>query len=492
MAEIPGKFSREDLIRGATFLVFAGALVFCASRHTPWRDEFQSFLVATRVHSLGEFWTATRYERTPPLHYGILAVLWPGLRSILEPRAFISFVTIAFSLWTAFLLLFRLRLPYWIATLSIFGVFFFREWGVISRSYILGAAFLFAALDFKLRDRRGWGAIFLGLSALTHTLFLLGGAVLFAWELFTRLRLRSGISRKDLGLGFAAILFLIGLLHQVPPSDSDFGSALNWPGGTRFFGRWLQNLGVVFFPLERVSRGSFLTGEDWIWSQTPVRFGWGVLALGLLFSEFRRARGSLFRFFASTAPLFLIFVCVQGGSFRYYGVVCAFFIYAWAEAYRKGSIVPNWKSISLVAVPAVSTAVWLAVWNPVYPRFDFSDGPRVAERVGEKGTSLYSVQSFLGFSVMAMTGKPIYDLALEKWSEYPFFRRTAAVSDPLAALCGPRPSIEARAGDHLIAARDDLARVERIHKECESWKEVYRTTRRIVTDESFVVFEKVN
>jgi hypothetical protein len=490
MARILGKFSRDDVFRFLTFAAFALALVFCASRHAPWRDEFQTFLVATRVDSFSEFWMATRYERTPPLHYAGLALLWPLFREILEPRTFISCVTILFSLLTAFLLLFRLRFPLWIAFLSLFGIFFFREWGVISRSYGIGAALLFLSLDLKLRGRKGWGSFFLALAGMTHTLFLAGCGVLFAFELWERLRTRERFERADIGTVLATVLFTIAAIHQVPPKDTLFASDLYWPGAVRFVGRWFQNLGVVFLPIERANFQTWRTGEGWIWNQVPIRFGWGVAVFALLVAEFRRARGALWRFFAATAPLFLIFICAQGGAFRYYGVVFAIFLYLWAESEARRLVSANWKSFALFVVPALSTVSWLVIWNPIRPRFDFSDAPRVASRVDEESRTVFALQSHLAFSVMAATGKSIYDLALGRFVEYPLFRSSSVLSEPLKAVCSPEPLLEIKAGDFILVSLGDLGSLETLRTRCPGWKEVYRTTGSIVTDERFVLFER--
>src|SRR5688572_1849741 len=134
MARILGRLEPSGVARLAAFVGLAAFLVFCATRHEPWRDEYQTFLVATRTENWAEFWIATRYERTPPLHFLIQRALWPIAEGWISPRAFIRAVTIPFSLATFWLLLFRFRFPAALAILLAANVYFFREWGVLSRS----------------------------------------------------------------------------------------------------------------------------------------------------------------------------------------------------------------------------------------------------------------------------------------------------------------------------------------------------------------------
>ncbi len=124
------------------WLAYAALLGFVTSQHEMWHDELQVWGLARESKSIGEVIANIRYDSTPPFwHLAVFAVAqFTGDAHAMQVLhvALASAAVGIFLLWAPFTRLQRV--------LFAFGYFPFFEYGVISRSYVIGELFLFAFL----------------------------------------------------------------------------------------------------------------------------------------------------------------------------------------------------------------------------------------------------------------------------------------------------------------------------------------------------------
>lgn len=488
MEKIPGKFNSQDGFRVLLFSTLVLFLFFCTGRHLPWRDEYQTFLVATRTDSFAEFWTAVRYERTPPLHYLILRYLWPIFDGWLDPRAFIRVVTLPFSLLTLWLITFRFRFSLTTVLLLGLNVFLFREWGVLSRSYALGGALLLLSLAFRFIGNRTLARIFILAAACTHLLFFVGCGMILLIEYLSILRSEGLKLFRRWDFWIAGVVGGIILLQQIPPPDSVFATELVWPGTLRLLSRSIRYFAVILFPLEHDWTGS------WDWNYVPISMAFGIPALAYVFYLFRENLRLLALFFLSVTPILFIYQFGYSPAVRHYGVLFIFFLYFWIR-HREALLRIDPSASRRIAVmeavafigPAIACLVWLKAWNPIAPEIDFSDAPRVAPLMAI-APQTFTSHDFPLFPAMAESHRRVYDLSSGRWASYPFFRKGFAPVDLTEICFGKVPGVTLGNSDLLVIRPDEVASMERVFKLCPGWTPIYKTERRIVTDETFSVF----
>lgn len=204
-------------------LYFAFGL-FVVLNHEPWRDEFQSWLIARESDSIAALFTNSIYEGHHSGWYLVLWVLTSITESILAFQLFHFFITAVgiFILikWSPFS-----NIEKWLLT---FNYFFFFEYGVIARHYgiTLTLVFLFCAL-FKYRHTKFHWI----LSVLFLLLFINIYSFFISFSFFVMLIIekldRGDFSKIDwaLILGFV-IAIGVSIVDVKPPADS--GYAEGW------------------------------------------------------------------------------------------------------------------------------------------------------------------------------------------------------------------------------------------------------------------------
>lgn len=131
--------TRKSIADILTMLFYAGATFFILTRHEPWRDEAQTWLIVHNVHSFGEFWMKLRYEQHPPLWY---LVLLPFAKAGLP---YFTQHVIHWLLAVAASAVFLIKAPFSrvFKTIFIFSYYMFFEYAVIARNYTPGILLLF-------------------------------------------------------------------------------------------------------------------------------------------------------------------------------------------------------------------------------------------------------------------------------------------------------------------------------------------------------------
>jgi len=243
---------------------FAIAVVVCEaillaiveSRHKPWFDEAQAWLLARDSGPWDLLAHHLRYEGSPGLwHLILMAPAKLGL-----PYASMAVISIAATLTGTAVLLLRSTLPRWLAVLVTFSFFPFFQYGVVARSYCLLAPLLFLIAA-------GWR------SKLDHPV-----------RLFILLALLANVSLHGflIALSLAAI-HLIHVLRAWPSMDGTSRRRQLWCAAV--FGIVLATVVAELYPPRDLGGGGswhFSPPWDLFRSQLVARQLWVVIPTGLV------------------------------------------------------------------------------------------------------------------------------------------------------------------------------------------------------------------
>lgn len=406
----------KDWKRWAIFAVWLIVLLISLRAHTPWRDEYQSWLVSTRTPDLRTFFDAIRYERHPPLLYVLQRSLITVVPTALEWPASLAIqtVTVPFTIGAGLILLFALGLPLTQASLLLFSPYLLREFGVISRCYALGVFFLLAAVAFGLRKRFPPAYGMLALGSLTHLLFSwICGAIYVLLALQDRRRL------KDLTFWLTGLIFVGAALLQLPPAESLFGSPLNTDPKSLYVA--LRELNQALWGLEKI-------WQPYQWNTRPLATEVTVVLILPALWLIHRALDLRKFFWVCFPPLLLVVVAssmnTRSLGVAFFGFVACYILFRRPSFEGSGKLNP----LTVFSFTAVfSTALWWLSWGPFgAPKFNFS-GTReaivaTADQIRTGVLLIEEDTAFFTFS--AETGIVPFDMLRGREVPYPYFKKS--------------------------------------------------------------------
>lgn len=328
--------------------------------HVAWGDEIQAVILARDSHTLAEWYWNFRYEGHPPLwHLYLKGWLVAGL----DPLSALKAAASSLSLVVMGLLYFAspFTLPLKILISLSEPVLF--QFGVVSRSYTLGMALLFAAAALW-RVRGGWLVI--------PTLAGVSAQFVFIAALLVVARLRAGLAWRA-----CALLFLVASLASAlvsrPARDYGFTDVERTTRGVEWLLRSLVDAGQVIatrFPFQVAADH---LGEAAFLAMAAIMI-WILPAVVL-----RLLRSDLFWMWAVGAFIvftFAVSALVYPLYYRHHALLVPLVVAAWWLAW------PQYRAASLlrsVWFSALALAGLVEVANGF--RFPFSNALAVAEWV---------------------------------------------------------------------------------------------------------------
>jgi hypothetical protein len=243
--------SVRQRVTGLTFLLYASLLALVISRHEPWADEAQAWLMARDLSFFELFVRYLRYEGTP----GLWHLLLMGPAKLGLPYVSMSILSGLIATGGILLFLTRSKVPFVLRLLLPFSFILLYQYAVVARSYVLLPLLLFAiAAIYRDRTRRIWlFTLLLCLLAnanLHGLLIALSLALIYMLETCRQWRWmdRTARRRHVAALAvFGAVIFLL-VLQLFPPADSAFAAGIKsgtihrlvyhgkvfWPGSLSF------------------------------------------------------------------------------------------------------------------------------------------------------------------------------------------------------------------------------------------------------------------
>ena len=130
---------KNDWLTHLVLLIYIVLISVTISKHEPWADEAQAWLLARDSNPFDLLFKNLRYEGHPPLWYLILMI-----PSKILPYRTISVISAIIAISGVCILLYRSSFPKIVRLLLPFSYFVFYQYGVIARSYVLVPILLFA------------------------------------------------------------------------------------------------------------------------------------------------------------------------------------------------------------------------------------------------------------------------------------------------------------------------------------------------------------
>ena len=248
--------------------IYAAVVGITISRHEPWADEAQGWLLA-RDARLVDLWTKLlHYEGAPGLWHTLLHVL---IR-LGMPYGGLNIVSGFLGLAAVWLLVTRAPLPILIRMFLPFTFFLCYQYSVVARSYCLLPVLLFGcAIVYKDAMRRLglFTTLLLLIAAVSMQGFVISASIAVA-SVVSNARLE--LSRKRFALAAAAYLLGLVLLAACawPAADSGPVNHANYSlvhllqvsaysFREAFTGQWIASLAVIILSLPFLWRGGGLT-----------------------------------------------------------------------------------------------------------------------------------------------------------------------------------------------------------------------------------------
>jgi hypothetical protein len=238
------------------FLFFMSLAYVTLLHHEMWRDELQAWLIATGSASVGDLFTNIQYEQHPALWYLCLYLLSRLSEMPMVMQVFhIVLATAGIYLFTRFAPFTKLQ-----KFCFAFGYFPFYEYGVISRSYVMGLVCLFAFCALQGRTGKhslvqAWALALLANTSIFGVMIASAFGIYLVVDWLTVLREKQGPEKSRILL---LSLFIVGLgiatsiVQIMPPPDSSFQvlGTISSIKGTQV-GETLTAVGKSYVPIPR-------------------------------------------------------------------------------------------------------------------------------------------------------------------------------------------------------------------------------------------------
>jgi hypothetical protein len=223
------RLSVRQRVIGLTVLLYASLLALVISRHEPWADEAQAWLMARDLSPFDLFVRYLRYEGSP----GLWHLLLMGPAKLGLPYCSMSILAGLLATGGILLFLTRSKVPFVPRLLLPFSFFLLYQYAVVARSYVLLPLLLFA-IAALYRDRTRRIALFtlllclLANANLHGMLIALSLALIYALEACRQWRtLETAARRRHVAaLAVFGIVLSLLVLQLFPPSDLAFATGL--------------------------------------------------------------------------------------------------------------------------------------------------------------------------------------------------------------------------------------------------------------------------
>lgn len=400
MAEATGALYHEKqqyllILDGAVLLTLSALVLYTISKHEPWADEAQAWLIARDFSWWHLVLHELRYEGHPVLWFAILSV---AIHLFHMPYAYLGYLGSAFAIAGLVVLIFLAPFPRFLRYVVGFSFFFVYQYAVIARPYVLIPllAFLAANCYRKGLSRITSFAIFISLLIQVSSY-----AAIIAFSLVAALSVQlvprwRGISRQDrkrVFVAFAlvacsAILFVAVLL---PPSDSFLVAQ--------------ENAKTLHQHVQLVIEGLVGALSD---------FTLVAVSLLVLVGVWAYQRAALLLFGLSVGATALEYGFVRGYTQHQGLITIAFVVFLWAvwPSIRQIESLPGRQKLlhQVVVGALVLTFAWQCTWSFSSIRNDWA-GPYTGAR--DAAQFLQSVHAdqlgCIGFGFWAVGVQPYFD-----------------------------------------------------------------------------------
>ena len=410
------------------FIVYSIVVACVLWQHEMWRDELQSWGLASSATTLPELVHNARYEGHPMLWF---VLVWPLTKVWSNPIA-IQVLHGCLAVATAYLIVFRSPFTLVEKVLILFSYYFIYEYVAISRNYQIGVLLIcLICVLWKNLDKN-----FLTVSLLLFLLFqtnifaFLVGLGMSLGLLVEEYQTKSlwPLTGKHL---VAALLILVGIFltsRAMPPADSGFLN--DW---TSEF-----DLQTALFALAGIAHG-FLPITDFtvyhFWNQSyfpfdiTVKLILGFILLVVAIFSMPKDRVALVVLCASILFILVFTYVKPRGNFRHFGHYMIVLLAAyWIQANKRtgdqaGKLTIGYFGILILIIQVIAGV------NALYRdiRYPFSMAKNVATYIQENYPEDVVVSGVFQDYLTAVRWylqKPIYYLDIQKYGSHVLFSKS--------------------------------------------------------------------
>lgn len=214
-----------------TFIIYCACMIVLASRHEPWSDEAQAWLIARDSSLFDLIFNVTKYEGSPSLWHMLLMI--PAKLGL--PFKYINLLSVSISAIGVYVFLRYSPFNPVIKMLLPFTYFIFYQYSVIARSYVLIPLLLFILASFyKKWDSKIFSfAIIAGLlgNVSFHAAVFSGFIFLYCginiarkWSIHQKTEKRNYFIASII----YGIMMLFALYEMIPAADCNFAPGYNF------------------------------------------------------------------------------------------------------------------------------------------------------------------------------------------------------------------------------------------------------------------------
>ena len=135
-----------------TFLSYLTFTTFFLIKHNMWRDELHAWLIANNSRNIFEIFENSKYEGRFPLYH---IILWP-LTQISSNPDLIKLITFVCTFLLAYIVIYKIRINYFITLLTLSGFLFLAGYTRISRDYIIILLIQFFIVSSIINNKTKW------------------------------------------------------------------------------------------------------------------------------------------------------------------------------------------------------------------------------------------------------------------------------------------------------------------------------------------------
>jgi hypothetical protein len=379
-----------------TFIIYCACVFILASRHEPWADEAQAWLIARDSSLFDLIINVMKYEGSPSLWQMLLMI--PAKCGL--PFKYINLLSVSISALGVYIFLRYSPFNPIIKVLLPFTYFIFYQYSIIARSYVLLPLLLFILASFykKWDSKFIFFAIITGLLGNVSFHAAVFSGFIFLYCIINILRNWGTYQRRDKGMFFIAsiiygMMMLIALYEMIPASDCYFAPGYN----SSFFLKII--FGIRLFSDAFFS--NYATGDIKPWLVNCYQLSLVLLVIALMLWFFKN---KVFLLYIAPTACLLLFYTNKYVNVWHIGLLFLYFIFVlWVsfindqDEFRQRSLpekVPIRKYIAilrpdnnilrrLITAGVIIIALIQIKWSVKTSAFDFyehySGSPQTAE-----------------------------------------------------------------------------------------------------------------
>jgi hypothetical protein len=418
------KREKSSLEYLAFFIFSIALLIMKLCFHELWKDEWQAWLIATDIPSLKDLFTFLPYEGHPSLWFLLLRsvnILRETALPFLSEASALQGIHLVLSVAAFYFLFIKFKAPFFLKILVGSGYFFFFEYSVINRSYVL-MVLLILMLVVHTRDiRKNTWLLCLTIFLLTQTeVYGVFMGLGYCTYLFSRYRTEKTFSLKSLlsiltAFTAGIILFSFTLYPGEGPVPETAAGKHGFPD----ISIWVEAFRSLFFK-------TFIIGAPESGREPVLSVLISILLFLFVVYLFKRDKPVLWAYLSFLLACLSFYAAIYAGGPRQWGLHLVYIVAL------SGLLPENWLSSADLKFRPVVFAVALLILSAqvihnvrivvkeiLYPFSNSREAAEYIKRSVSPESDIIGINKAYCTPVIGYAGRKFYSLPEKK--EFSFF-----------------------------------------------------------------------